>query len=81
MRGQSGYNTRPDARLPPSFLDMDVWMTSQRNVSLIRKLRGSLMYLAYVSNIFSMGVCTSGHWKTFGRLVQELDVWTVDGTN
>ena len=74
MRGHPGYNTRPNARLPPSFLGMDVWITSQLNLSLIRKLRGSLIHLAYVSNIFSMGVYTTGHWKTSGRLVQELDV-------
>ena len=30
-----------------SFLDIDAWMTSQMNVALIRKLRGSLMCLAY----------------------------------
>ena len=77
MRGQPRYNTRLHTRLPPSFLGMDVWMTSQLNVAMIRKLRGSLMYVAYVLDVFSMSVCTTGHWKTSGRLVQELNVRAV----
>ena len=43
MRGQLGHNTRPHAQLPPSFLGMDAWMTSQLNLALIRKLRETLM--------------------------------------
>ena len=27
--------------------------------------------------LLSMGVCTTGHWQTSGRLVQELNVCTV----
>ena len=41
------HNKRPHARLPPSFLGMDAWMTSQLNVALIHKLRASLMCLVY----------------------------------
>ena len=48
MRGKPGQNTRPHARLPPSFLGMDAWMTSQLNVVLIHKLRGSLICLAKI---------------------------------
>ena len=47
MRKQSGHNTRPQARLPHRFLSMDAWMTSQLNVALFRKLRGSFICLAY----------------------------------
>ena len=47
MRGQPGNNARPHVRSPPSFLGMDAWMTSQLNVALIRKIRGSLMCLDY----------------------------------
>ena len=36
-----------NAKLPPSFLGMDAWMTSQLNVAFICKLTGSLMWLAY----------------------------------
>ena len=46
MHGQPGHNTRPHARLPHIFVAMDAWMTSQLNLSLIRKLRGSLMCFA-----------------------------------
>ena len=45
MRGQSGLNTRPDTRLPPIFLGINAWMTSQLNVALAR---GSLMCLACI---------------------------------
>ena len=27
--------------------------------------------------MLSMGVCTTGHWETTGRLVQELNICTV----
>ena len=33
--------------------------------------------LALFSDMLFMGVCTSGHWQTSGRLVQELNVYTV----
>ena len=47
MLGPPWYNTRPHAPMTPSFLGMDALMTSQLNVALIRRLRGSLMCLAY----------------------------------
>ena len=38
------------------------WMiSSQLNVALIRKLRGSLMYLAYLFDMLNIGVCTTRH--------------------
>ena len=33
--------------MPPSFLKKDAWMTSQLNVTLVCKLRGSLVCLTY----------------------------------
>ena len=36
-----------------------------------------MMCLAYLFGMLSMGVCTTRHWQTSGRLVQELNVWTV----
>ena len=77
MREQSGHNTRPDTQLQPSFLGMDAWMTSQMNGTLARKLRGSLVFLACIFDVFAMGVFTTRHWMTSGRLVQELNVYTV----
>ena len=77
MRGQSGHNTRPDTRLPPIFLGMDAWMTSQLNVALARKLRGLFICLACNFEVLVMGVFTTRQWKTSGRLVQELNVSTV----
>ena len=52
-------------------------MTSQLNVTLNRKLRGSLVCLAHVFDMLIMGICTARHWQTSGRLVQELNVCTV----
>ena len=36
--------------------------------------------MAYFCDILSMGVCTTRHWKTSGRLVQELNACTVDSS-
>ena len=49
----------------------------QLNVSLIRKLRCSLKCLAYLFDMSFKVVCTTRHWQTSGRLVQELNVCTV----
>ena len=64
MRGQSGHNTRPDTWLPPIFLGLNAWMTSQLNITLARKLRGSLVCLACFFDELAMGVFTTRHWKT-----------------
>ena len=42
------------------------------------KRRGWLMSLDYFFDILSMGVCTTRHWQTSGRLVQKTKVSTVD---
>ena len=55
------------------------WMhgsLSQLNVALIRKLSRSLVCMALFFDILSTGVCTTMHWQTSGRLVQELHVCT-----
>ena len=70
MRGQTGHNTRPYARLPSRILGMDAWTTSQLNVALVSKLRGPLMCLAYFFDMLSMVVCTTRHSETSGRLVK-----------
>ena len=59
------------------FLGIVAWMNSQMHVPWIRKLRGSFMYLAYFIDMLSVGVCTTKHWQTSSRLVQELSVCTV----
>ena len=69
--GKPGHNTRPHARLPPNFLGMDARMTLQLNVTLIRKLRGSLMSLAYFFDMLLMVVFITRHWLTSDRLVHE----------
>ena len=71
MRGQTGYNTRRHARLPSSFLGMDVWITSQLNIAFIRRLCDMLGLLLLT---LSMDIRTTIQWQTFGRLVQELNV-------
>ena len=52
-------------------------MTSQLNVALICKLSESLMCMACFLDMFTMGVFTTRHLQTSGRLVQELNVCTV----
>ena len=77
MCGQAGHNTQPHARSPSSFLGKDAWMTSQLKVAFIHKLRGSSMCMAHFSDMLSIGVCRTRHFKTSGRLVQELNICTV----
>ena len=77
MREQAGHDTRPHARLPPSFLGIVAWMNSHRNVALIRKLRGPLVCVAYSIDMLSVGVCTARHCQTSIRLMQESNVCTV----
>ena len=52
-------------------------MTSQLKVALICKLYWSLMCLDYFFDMLYLGVCTTRHWQTSGRLVQELNECTV----
>ena len=52
-------------------------MASQLNITLIRKLRDSLMCLGYFIDMLSMDVCTARLWQTSGRLVQVSNVCTV----
>ena len=77
MRGQPGHNTQPHARLQPSFQGIDAWITSELNEALVFKLRVSFMSLSDIFDIPSIGVFTTRHWQTSGRLVQELNVCTV----
>ena len=70
MPGHPGHSTRPHARLPPSFLDMDACTTSQLNVALIRKL----LCAWFIFDMLSISVCTTRHWQTSGQLVQELNL-------
>ena len=75
MRGQPRHDTRSHAQFPPRFLDMDTWMISKLNVDLFRKWVNDVLRL-FLFDMPSMGVCTTRHWQTSGRLVQELNVYT-----
>ena len=71
---------RIDDRTPDCHLISWAWMCGlplQLKVALSRKLRGSSMCFAYICDIISMGVSTTRHGQTSGRLVQELNVRTV----
>ena len=69
------HDRKPDCHT--LFIGFDACMTSQLNVDLICKLRGPLKCLAYFLDVPFMFVCTTSHWQTFNRLVQELNVCTV----
>ena len=56
MRGQPGHNTQLHDRLQPSFHGIDAWITSELNEALVCKLRVSLMSMAGIFDIPSMGV-------------------------
>ena len=58
MLGQAGHNTRPYAQLPPSFMSMDAWITSELNVALMSKQRYDV--LGVFKYMFPMGVVQSG---------------------
>ena len=67
MPRQAGHNTRPQARLPPSFAGdkcMDD-LTTECN-SDMQAICGSLMYLPYL--MLSMVVCMTRHWQASDRI-------------
>ena len=78
MRGQPGHNPQLHAWPIAAQFPGHGWMhrlTTDR--SFDHKLRGSLMFLAYFSDMLPTGLCKTEHWHTSGRLVRELNVWTV----
>ena len=77
--GQHEHNTQPHARLPPSFPGIDAWMTSQAKVALIHKATFTWVIdvLGLLHDMLSMDTCSTRHWQTSVRLVQELNVCTV----
>ena len=77
MRRQSGHTARPTATQLPGHGCDHRFLTLQLNLSLIRKLLASLMCLASYFDMLPVGAYTIRHWKTSGRLVQELNVSTV----
>ena len=80
MCGRPGQNTRPHARLPSSFPGMDAWMTSQLNVVLIHKLRGSLICMAKYFEMLFIEFYTTRHRRASGLHVHDLNVCTVHST-
>ena len=74
MRGSPGHNSQPLAQLPPSILVMDDLTTELSFNSLDTWVIDVLDLFFYM---LSMGVSTTRHWRTSGRLVQELNVCTV----
>ena len=72
MPGQPGQNTRPHAKLPPSFLDMDACATSQMDIVLVRKLLCAWLIFDVIRKCLYVQ-----HWQTSGQLVQELHFCTV----
>ena len=56
MRGQPEHKTRPCAQLPPSFLGMGAWMTSQLKVAFDSQATWAIDELGLFSDMLSMGV-------------------------
>ena len=61
MSGQPRHNRQPHARLSPSFLGINSWMTSQLKVALIHKATWAIYVLGLNFDILPMGVCTTRH--------------------
>ena len=74
MQGQSGHKTQWNTQLPSSYLGIDDLSTE---CSFDSQDTWVIDVLALFLDISSMGVCTTRHWQTSGRLVHELNVCTV----
>ena len=73
MRGHPRHNTRPHFRLSHIFLGLDDISTERNFDSLATWIIDVLCFF----DMLSMGVCSTRHRETPGRLVQELNVCTV----
>ena len=72
MPGQTGHNTQPHAQFPGYGCMDDLTTESSFN----SQATCVIMSLIYFFDMLSLGVCTTRHWQTSGRLVQELKVCT-----
>ena len=77
MRGQPDQNTRLHARLPPSFQGMNHVDDLKTERSLDVPAMWVIDVLVLFFDMLFMGVCTTRHWQTSGRLVKKLNVCTV----
>ena len=77
MRGQPGHNTRPHAQSPqfPGHGSMDD-LTTERSFDSQGTWISDGLVLIFDDMIYN-GVCSTSHWQTSGRLMQELNVCTV----
>ena len=73
MRGHPKHNTWPQARLSPNLLGMDD-LTTER--SFDSQDTWSLMCSDYIFYISFIGDCTTSHWRTSGRLMEESNACT-----
>ena len=78
MPGHPGHITQPYDRLPVTYMGMDAWMTSQPGNTFYLQATWFIDVPGLFSDMLPIGVCTTVHWHTYGRLVQELNVCTVD---
>ena len=65
-----------NARLCPSFLGMDDLTTE---CSYASQATWFIDVFGLFFDMLFIGVCMTRHWKMSGRLVQELNAYTVDG--
>ena len=74
---QGIINNRPPDCHPVFWAWMHGWAHNRTYFDLQATVRGSLVCLAYSFLTIDMGVCTTRHCQTSGRLMQELNVVTV----
>ena len=75
MRGHTGHNTRPQSDCDPVSW---AWMRPYvPDLTTERSFHWQATLVIDVLDMMSMGVCTTRHWQTSGRLVRELNAATV----
>ena len=78
MRGNPVHNTRPHIRLP-----LFPGHECIADLKTERSFSSQTTWVIYVFGLFfdmlPMGVCSTRHWQTSDRLVQELFICTVAG--
>ena len=79
MCGQPGHNTRPHTPLPPSLFPGHGCTDDLTNGrSFDSQASRDTDVLGLFFDLLPMGLCTTRHWQSSGRLVQELNICTVD---
>ena len=76
MRGQARHDARPRRPTATQFLRQGCMGDFTNLHSFDSQATGVMDVLGSFFDMLSMGVCTTTHWHTSGRLVQNLNICT-----